>query len=183
MAAGKGVEIRVLGAADAGAFWKLRLQGLDGDPQAFGESVEEHRALSVETVAARLGAANAENFVMGAFVDGQLVGTAGFFRNPTLKRKHKGKVWGMYVADSARGKGIGRALLEALLERARSIADLEEVQLSVSASQAAARGLYRVMGFETYAREPRALRVGDRYFDEDYMALKVRAPASTKKPD
>ena len=177
MSAGKDVEIRVLGAADAEAFWKLRLQGLDGDPQAFGESAEEHRALSIETVAARLGAATVENFVMGAFVDGELVGTAGFFRNPTLKRKHKGKIWGMYVADSVRGRGIGRALLEALLERVRTIADLEEVQLSVSSSQAAARGLYCAMGFETYAREHRALRVGDQYFDEEYMALKIRQPA------
>ena len=180
MAAG-GVEIRVLGAADAEAFWKLRLKGLEGDPQAFGESVEEHRASSIEILAARLGAASVENFVMGAFVDGQLVGTAGFFRNPTLKRKHKGKVWGMYVADSVRGQGIGRALLEALVERARTIADLEEVQLSVSSSQAAAGSLYRAAGFETYAREHRALRVGDEYFDEEYMALKIRQPS--KKPD
>jgi len=177
MAAGKGVEIRVLGAADAEAFWNLRLQGLEGDPQAFGESVQEHRATSIDTFAKRLGAAGAENFVMGAFVDGQLVGTAGFFRNPTLKRKHKGKVWGMHVADSVRGQGIGRALLEALLERARTIADLEEVQLSVSTSQRAAQGLYRGMGFETYAREHRALRVGEQYFDEEYMTLKLRQPS------
>jgi len=181
MAAGSGVEIRVLGAADAEAFWKLRLQGLESDPQAFGESAVEHRASSIETFAARLGATSVENFVMGAFVNGELVATAGFFRNPTLKRKHKGKVWGMYVADAVRGQGIGRGLLEALLGCARTIADLEEVQLSVSASQAAARQLYRAMGFEMYAREHRALRVGEEYFDEEYMALKIRPPS--KKPD
>ena len=130
--------------------------------------------MPLETFAARLGAASPDNFVLGAFVDGHLVGTAGFFRNQTLKRRHKGRVWGMYVADSARGQGIGRALLLALLERARAIADLEEVQLTVAASQMAAQKLYASIGFETYGRERSALRVGQESVDEDYMSLNLR---------
>lgn len=168
-------EIRVLGAGDAGVFWNLRLQALSENPQAFGESVEEHLATAVETVAERLGAAAADNFVLGAFRGGQLVGTAGFFRIQTLKRKHKGRVWGMYVSDAARGKGIGHALLEALLDRARQLADLEEVLLSVAIGQVAAQALYASFGFQSYGLERDALRVGGRSVDEDYLSLNLRA--------
>jgi ribosomal protein S18 acetylase RimI-like enzyme len=82
----------------------------------------------------------------------------------------------MYVADSARGAGVGRALLEALIERARQIPDLEEVLLSVAVTQAAARTLYASLGFESYGLERNALRVGEQSIDEDYMALKLRKP-------
>jgi len=174
------LEIRLLGPDDAEAFWKLRLQGLERDPQAFGESADEHRTQPVAALAARLKATNTENFVVGAFSDGELVGTAGFFRTPTLKRKHKGKVWGMYVADSARRQGVGRALMAKLVEHARAIDGLEEILLSVSSSQEGARGLYASLGFKAYAREHRALRVGDQFFDEDFMALRLKDPIKTR---
>jgi ribosomal protein S18 acetylase RimI-like enzyme len=168
--------IRPLTPDDARAFWQIRLQALDCDPQAFGESADEHRATSVETVATRLAAAAPDNFVLGAFLDGQLVGTVGFFRNPTLKRKHKGRVWGMYVADFARGQGIGKALLAALIERAKQLPDLDAILLSVAPSQVAAQKLYTTLGFESYGLERAALRVGDQLIDEHYMQLNLQKP-------
>ena len=86
------VAIRILTRADAAAFWHLRLEALATQPDAFGSSPEEHRATSIDDTAARLGSEPANNFVVGAFVNGALVGIAGFYRSKNLKERHKGNI-------------------------------------------------------------------------------------------
>ena len=44
--------------------------------------------------------------------------------------------------------------------------------------QAAAKRLYISLGFEVFAQESRALKIGDVYVDEDYMVLHLRPGAS-----
>ena len=97
-----------------------------------------------------------------------------FIREMGLKDRHKGRIYGVYVTSAKRGKGVGRALLEALLERVKRDASLEQILLAVASTQDAAKQLYRSFGFETYGTEPRALKVGSTYIDEDHMILLVR---------
>ena len=165
------MEIRVLTREDADAFRELRGQALERHPDSFGESVAEHAAVPVEVVAERLG--STVNFVVGAFADDKLVGTVGYYRDWGEKRRHKGHVWGVYVAPEFRAQRLGRRLLADLIARARSQPGLEQLVLSVASENEAAKRLYLSLGFEIFGHEPHSMKIGDAYIDEVHMTLRL----------
>jgi ribosomal protein S18 acetylase RimI-like enzyme len=168
------MEIRFLTAEDASEYSRLRLEMLELEPQAFSSSAEEHRSLSTDEIRRRLGSGGEDQFIVGAFQDEQLSGVVGFYREKGPKTRHKGHIWGVYVQPEKRGLGLARKMLQTALQRASTIAGLEQVLLSVAATQSAAFRLYQSLGFEPWGCEPRALRVGGRYFDEHYLILQLR---------
>jgi ribosomal protein S18 acetylase RimI-like enzyme len=171
------VVVRPLTPADAEAFRQIRLRALEEAPGAFAESAEEFRAVPLDQVRARLARMDGGNFLLGAFDGPELIGTAGFGQGGRLKDRHKGRVWGVYVRAGYRAHGVGRQLLLELLRRALAIPGLERILLTVGVEQAAARALYRSLGFEVFGHEAHALKVGGSYVDEDHLVFtKPEAP-------
>lgn len=74
-----------------------------------------------------------------------------------------GEIKRMYVTDAARGRGVGRALLEAVLVAARA-AGYREVKLDTLGHLTAAQTLYRAYGFQPIAPYAPPLYPGQLFF-------------------
>ncbi|MCR8641188.1 GNAT family N-acetyltransferase [Paenibacillus sp. N1-5-1-14] len=165
------IHIRAVQPEEFEAFWALRLEGLQTNPEAFGSTYEESVKLSAAEAKGRL-RADTSNFVIGAHtVDGSLVGMFGFKRESGIKSEHKGFIWGVYLKPRFRGQGIAKQLLDEVICKARAIEGLRQINLSVLASNESAKYLYMNAGFETYGFERCALMKDGQCYDEELMAL------------
>lgn len=161
-------DISRLGPALAAEYRAIRLAALESEPEAFGSTFVAEAARPLGDFAARL----TTSVVFGAYAGTRIVGVAGFQRNDGEKESHKGFVWGFYVHADHRGRGVGGALLDAIVTAARET--VEQLTLTVVAANSPAIALYLARGFEIYGVEPRALRGPGGYADEILMALMLR---------
>jgi ribosomal protein S18 acetylase RimI-like enzyme len=170
------MEIRLLDRHDAAAYQALRLQALRDSPHAFSASHEDEADRSIDEVAARIApAADGSVCMFGVFEGGALAGFVALIHPQRKKLRHGAELAGMYVAPAHRRRGLGAALLQAVIAHARSIDGVRQLGLGVNATNAAAKALYRSAGFVGWGVQPRALQIDGVFHDEEYQQLRLDA--------
>ena len=115
-----------------------------------------------------------ENFMLTAWINGQLAATASLNRLRDLtKYRHRGE-FSISVRKKYQGMGLGSIMTRICLYIAQNTS-LEQVELSVSSGNAAAIHVYEKLGFRKVGAIPRAYRLKDgTYFDEILMVCDTR---------
>jgi cyclohexyl-isocyanide hydratase len=149
------------------AYYDLLVKGITDEPQFFRVSpidIEGEVFPTKDTI---------ENFTLGAFSDeGELLGTVGFKRDLYTKLRHKGLIFRMYVSEKAKGQGLGRKLLQALLEKASEDKTLKQIYLTVIATNYRAKNLYLSEGFEIFSTEINSIQMAENEFVDENSMIK-----------
>jgi RimJ/RimL family protein N-acetyltransferase len=165
------MEIKLLTPADASSYWELRLEALQLSPEAFASSYEDaiQRINPIEQVENNLRTEG--NYTFGAFDQNKLIGVVTLVQENSLKLKHRANIFAMYVSPETRGQGAGKALLTEAINKAKTIEGIEKLNLSVVSTNEAAKNLYTQLGFKVFGVEEKAIKLKDKYYDDNHMVL------------
>lgn len=164
------IVVQRLGADDAAVVRELRLELLAAHPENFSADPDYEGSLTMEQWRERLSAEARHWFVCR--VDGEVAGLIVFSRTTyTKKTAHIGDIGSMYVRSKFWGAGAADALMEAAFDVAEDC--VEQIILTVNAENVRAIKFYERHGFRECGRVPRAIKIGERYYDELEMIRAV----------
>ncbi len=172
LAGGSRIYIRRAVPDDAGALLAyLRKVGGESDNLTFGpEGPGLNEAEEREYLARTAASDNA--LVLVALHGDTIVGSLSFEGGRRARIRHTGEL-GISVSRSLTGQGIGRALLEMLIDWAERSAVIRKLNLRTRVDNVGAIRLYERLGWVVEGRVTRDQCIGDVYTDTVFMGRPV----------
>jgi ribosomal protein S18 acetylase RimI-like enzyme len=164
----KPMQLVELTAADSERYKTFFTEGLHQHPDCFRISPSDE---ATELFPTRN---TPDSFTLGLITEaGELAGVVSFAREGQIRQRlrHKGLLFRMYVAAEHAGQGLGKQLMQEVIRRVQTQTDIEQIVLTVIATNTPAKRLYNQLGFAVFSHEPRAIKNGDQYHDEEQMVL------------
>jgi ribosomal protein S18 acetylase RimI-like enzyme len=169
-----GTSIKKLTSSESGIYRALMLRGYSEHDTAFTSTFEERAGKPVDWWTKRL--QDPTSVTLGAFdVGDSLIGTVRLEAYQRQRERHKIQLNAMYVMKDNAGEGVGRRLLDDALAEARKLNGIELMNLTVTADNLAAVRLYSKLGFQTFGREAKAVKVSHGYLDKLHMWRPISA--------
>ena len=174
--------VRPLAASDAAGYRDLMLDAYENSSEAFTSTASERRDKTTQWWEQRIANDDGTSVAFGAFDGDQFIGTAAIEYETREKTKHKSLLIGMFVRPDYRGRGIGRALIKAALDHARSRPGSLVMCLTLTGGNAAAQRLYQSCGFATFGIEPMGLCIDGRFREKVHMWRTVAHTEVAREP-
>jgi ribosomal protein S18 acetylase RimI-like enzyme len=144
---------------------RLRIEAIENVPQSFLDDAAVAQNIPQEEWERKI------EKMYFAEIDGRWVGMVGAYQDEKTKLKHILNIVSVYVSPSFRGQGIGKALLQQVINEAKRNTEIKKLSLGVAISQESALALYESLGFIKSGHLKYAVKVGVEYFDEYLMDL------------
>jgi RimJ/RimL family protein N-acetyltransferase len=169
---GKEIILKKLKPEEWAEYKKIRLEALEKEPTAFAMTFEEEVVRGDDIWSTKLDPSDdLLNYKIFACDGDEVVGMAGIFQNEKTKLKHISNIFGVYLRDSYRGRGIGKAMLDILIKEAKKAPGVTKISLTVNTAQTPAVRSYEKAGFKNVGKVEKEMKVGNTYYDEYIMEM------------
>ncbi|MBP9817604.1 GNAT family N-acetyltransferase [Candidatus Shapirobacteria bacterium] len=140
------ISIVKLGPDEWQKYKRIRLETLKAEPKAFNSTYDE--SLTYPSVYWKEKLGNNNNLFAFAKDNKKIIGIMNLTIGEEGETDETAVIHGAYVNQNYRGQGVGKSLLNYLLEEVKKNDEIKLLKLWVKDTQITAKRLYESMGFE-----------------------------------
>lgn len=167
------MHVSLLDASHAAVYRELMLEAYELAADAFTSTAQERANEPEAWWIKRIGSPSGLSQSLGAFAQGELIGTVAIEYSAKPKTRHSGLVIGMYVRPIARNGGVGAELLRSAIEHAQSRPEVSVLRLTLTEGNTPALRLYESQGFVAWGTEPQAILTSSGFKGKVHMSLQL----------